>query len=105
MDCAVSEFIFNELASSPSAGWLAISAFRTATRLLIKDFFWTDMAATLSVCAANCWIISIIARGYDKLVTSPDISIHRFFFMAIKAGLALWRLSALAVKTFASPMG
>ena len=50
MDCAVSEFAFGELVSPTSTGWLAINAFLTATRLLINDFFWIDMVATLSLC-------------------------------------------------------
>jgi len=50
IDCAVSEFAFRELGSPASTGWLAINAFLTATRLLINDFFWIDMVATLSLC-------------------------------------------------------
>jgi hypothetical protein len=46
MDCAVSELACSELVSGASAGWLAIKAFFTATRLLIKDFFWIDMIFT-----------------------------------------------------------
>jgi hypothetical protein len=50
MDCAVSELAFSSLASPTSAGWLAINAFFTATRLLINDFFWIDILFTLSWC-------------------------------------------------------
>jgi hypothetical protein len=48
MDCAVSEFAFSELVSPASAGWLAIKAFFTATRLVINDFFWIDILFSLS---------------------------------------------------------
>jgi hypothetical protein len=48
MDCAVSEFAFSGLDSTGSTGWLAINAFLTTIRLLINDFFWTDILPTLS---------------------------------------------------------
>jgi hypothetical protein len=37
---------FQRFSCSDSAGWLAIKAFFTATRLLINDFFWTDILVT-----------------------------------------------------------
>jgi hypothetical protein len=46
IDCAVSELAFSGFSCSDSAGWLAIKAFFTATRLLINDFFWTDILVT-----------------------------------------------------------
>jgi hypothetical protein len=48
MDCAVSALAFNGLVSAVSVDWLAINAFFTVGRLLINDFFWTDMVFSLS---------------------------------------------------------
>jgi len=67
IDCAVSEFAFSWLVSPTSDGWLAINAFFTATRLLIKDFFWIDIFATFLCVTAfktqQQWTILKIAEA------------------------------------------
>jgi hypothetical protein len=61
----VSEFAFNSPPSS--AGWLAIKAFRTATRLLINDFFWIDISChpflVFRIGNLNPWMILTIAEA------------------------------------------
>jgi hypothetical protein len=48
MECAARVVDFSDFGSPvASAGWLAIIAFFTAARLLIKDFFSIDMVAIL----------------------------------------------------------
>jgi len=77
MDCAVSELAFKGLVSATS-GLLAIKAFFTATRLLINDFFWTDMVFLLFVFflppETPCgWltIASPLTRQYPYLFPPP----------------------------------